>query len=135
MKICMRRRIRRTRGSNSLLMALALCLLLIGIGAMVKAGGNIPAPPKDLDVRWASRDFKGAILTWKASAGATSYNIYRSIEVVPQPPPPTQLYQTGVKGTTYEDKQARLGVDTVLVYQVTAVNQNGESRKSNIAKL
>ena len=123
----------RGKGPNRCIIAVGLCVLLAGVSAVVKAGGHAPPPPKDLDARWANRDFKGAILNWQPSAGATSYNIYRATQVIPKPPPPTMLYKKGVKGTTFFDPNVTIGIDTITIYQVTAVNSSGESKKSNIA--
>jgi len=66
-------------------------------------------------------------LTWNASSGATSYNVYRATshgsEVAP-------AIASGVVGTSYNDTR---GAGTWF-YTVTAVNTNGESAMSNEAQ-
>jgi|GEM_PF-7091262 len=67
--------------------------------------------------------------------GASSYSVYSGSQVVPQPVGATFLLQRGVQDTFFIDAQARVGVDTIPFYQVTAVNAAGESPKSNKAQL
>ena len=58
-------------------------------------------------------------LIWEASAGATSYNVYRDGEQV----------QTGITELTYTD--SGLTEDTRYCYSVAAVNSDGESEQSD----
>ncbi len=58
-------------------------------------------------------------LTWEASAGATSYNVYRDGEQV----------QTGITELTYSD--SGLTEDMRYCYSVSAVNGDGESEQSD----
>ena len=80
------------------------------------------------------------VLHWDAVPGAANYNIYRGTHVVPQPAGVTTLLTRGVTGTTFVDADVSMGVDTIPVYQVTAVSPGtavtavGESAKSNRAE-
>lgn len=67
-------------------------------------------------------------LTWSASTGATSYNIYRSLNANGEGGTPLA---TGVTGTSYTDSSVTFA--TTYFYKVTAVNAGGESAKSNEA--
>jgi hypothetical protein len=64
-------------------------------------------------------------LTWAASAGATSYNIYRSTTPGGEGGTP---YQTGITATSFTDTGVSNG--TTYYYQVTAVSSGGESARS-----
>ncbi|MBV9865704.1 MAG: hypothetical protein JO316_10160 [Abitibacteriaceae bacterium] len=105
-----------------------------GSGSVAKG----PAAPTDLKAHWAGTDPNGravgVVLTWNAVPGATSYNVYSGSQVVPQPLGETFLLQRGVKDTFFIDGAARVGIDTIPFYQVTAVNAAGESPKSNKAQ-
>jgi len=59
-------------------------------------------------------------LSWTASSGATSYNIYRSITSGAE-----SLLQSGVSGTTFTDSSVTNG--TTYYYKVAAVNAGGTS--------
>jgi PKD repeat protein len=65
------------------------------------------------------------VLSWTASAGATSYNIYRSTTKGGEGSTP---YQTGITATTFTDTGLTSG--TTYYYEVTAVNTAGESSTS-----
>jgi fibronectin type 3 domain-containing protein len=65
-------------------------------------------------------------LSWSASAGASSYNVYRATTSGGE-----TLYQSGVSGTTFTDSTVTNG--TTYYYEVTAVNAGGESAMSNEA--
>jgi fibronectin type 3 domain-containing protein len=67
-------------------------------------------------------------LTWTGSAGATSYNVYRSLNGNGEGGTPLA---TGVTGTSFTDATVAFG--TTYFYKVTAVNAAGESTKSNEA--
>lgn len=72
-----------------------------------------------------------AELTWNAASGVDSYNVYRSDQ-------PNGVYEkvaSAVKTNTYIDfDEKHLINDKDYFYRVTAVNENGESAFSNIAK-
>ncbi|MBV9471227.1 MAG: hypothetical protein JO316_16955 [Abitibacteriaceae bacterium] len=115
-----------------------LCGMALGTAAQaVDTPGGKPAAPTDLKVHWAGTDANGhptgAVLTWNAVPGATSYNIYRAFEIAPRPAGDTILLEKGVKDTFFVDGSVSMGVDSIPVYQVTAVNAAGESAKSNKA--
>jgi fibronectin type 3 domain-containing protein len=65
-------------------------------------------------------------LTWNASAGAATYNIYRGTSKGGEGSVP---YRTGITGTAFTDTGVTSG--TRYFYVVTAVNAAGESAKSN----
>ncbi|MDE2591008.1 MAG: hypothetical protein KGL95_15230, partial [Patescibacteria group bacterium] len=80
--------------------------------------GTVPAAPANLSIPSPTQY---PALSWSASGGATSYNIYRN----------------GVKvgsstTTTFSDSSAPEGVES---YYVTAVNSGGESSPSNTVKV
>ena len=66
-------------------------------------------------------------LTWDASAGATSYNIYRGAA---HNGPYTKI-SSGVVSTTYTDE--KITHNQTLYYVITAVSGNNESAYSNEA--
>lgn len=70
-----------------------------------------------------------AALTWKSSAGATSYTVTRAdTETGPYTP-----LATGITGSTYTDRTAPVGAPSF--YQVTAVNATGSAWPSYLARL
>lgn len=69
-------------------------------------------------------------LTWTASAGATSYNVYRSLTSNGQGATPLA---SGVTTTSFIDSTVSFG--TTYYYKVTAVNASGESVKSSEANV
>lgn len=85
--------------------------------------GTAPAAPTGLT---ASAGNAQALLTWMASPGATSYNIYRSTTAGGEG---TTAYRTGITSTSFTDTALTNG--TRYYYQVTAVNSFGESSKSS----
>ena len=82
-----------------------------------------PAAPNNLA---AAAGNNQVALSWAASSGATSYNVYRG-------PASGQeaLLHSLVSGTSYTDTNVTNG--TTYFYEVTAVNSVGESGKSNEA--
>jgi len=106
--------------------------------AVDKPGAKVPAAPTDLKAHWISTDASGraagVVLTWNAVPGATSYNIYSGVLVAPHSKVSTTLLERNVQITAFVDGSARMGIDTIPVYQVTAVNGAGESAKSNAAE-
>ena len=69
----------------------------------------------------------GLTLDWTSNPGGASYNVYRSTT----PAGNGTLYASHITNTTYTDNAAVSGV--AYYYQVSAVNQNGETQKSNEA--
>ena len=66
------------------------------------------------------------VLSWTASAGATSYDIYRSTTSNGEG---STAYKTGVTTTTFTNTGLTNG--TTYYYEVTAVNSAGQSGKSS----
>jgi len=81
------------------------------------SSGMIPTPPTNLI---ATAGNGVIVLTWTASAGATSYNIYRGTSAGGESSTPIA---TGVAGTTYTDTTVVAG--TTYYYYVTAVGPTG----------
>jgi Legume lectin domain/Fibronectin type III domain len=67
-------------------------------------------------------------LSWNSSPGAISYNIYRSTSSAGEGSTP---FRTGLTTTSFTD--TGLAAGTTYYYQVSAVNSQGESAKSNEA--
>jgi hypothetical protein len=65
------------------------------------------------------------VVSWAASIGATSYNVYRALTPGGEGGTP---YRTGLTATTFTDTGLTNG--TTYFYQVTAVNAAGESGRS-----
>ncbi|MBI3411176.1 MAG: fibronectin type III domain-containing protein, partial [Planctomycetes bacterium] len=84
---------------------------------------SAPAAPTNLTATPASTQ---VTLTWTASSGATSYNIYRSTTPGGEGSTPVQ---TGITSTSFTNTGLTNG--TTYYYQVTAVNAGGESAKSS----
>lgn len=97
---------------------------------------TLPAAPVNVVAHWAGTDPSGrpvgAVLTWNAVPGATSYNIYRAARPVPQAARQTAIFHRGAPATFFIDPTASMGIDVVYFYQVTAVNSAGESPKSSV---
>ncbi len=87
------------------------------------AVGNPPAAPTGLT---ATAGTGQVSLSWGASAGATSYSLYRSTSTGTE-----VSYRTGLTTTSLTDTGLTAG--TTYFYKVTALNANGESGKSNEA--
>jgi chitodextrinase len=85
----------------------------------------VPAAPTNLK---ATPGDSQVTLSWTASAGAASYNIYRGTASGSEGSTPIA---TGITGTGFAD--AGLSNGTTYFYEVTAVNANGESPQSNEA--
>jgi fibronectin type 3 domain-containing protein len=82
----------------------------------------IPAPPAG-DELTANAD-SSITITWPASAGATSYNLYRGTASGGEGSTPI----ASTTSTTYTDKN--LSSTPVYFYQITAVNSCGESTRT-----
>jgi fibronectin type 3 domain-containing protein len=87
--------------------------------------GTAPAAPTSLKAQASDGQVS---LSWKASSGASSYNIYRSTTSNGEGATPVS---SGIKTTTFKDTGLTDG--TTYYYEVTAVNTGGESSKSNEA--
>jgi fibronectin type 3 domain-containing protein/O-glycosyl hydrolase len=96
---------------------------LNGVEILNAAAAAVPSTPTGLS---ATPGNGQVALSWTASSGAASYNIYRSTTSGGEGSTP---YQTGVTGTTFTDTAATNG--TTYYYVVTAVNAGGESAKSS----
>jgi hypothetical protein len=84
-----------------------------------------PAAPTGLTVTAGDTQVS---LSWTATGGATSYNIYRSLTAGGEGTIP---YKTGITTTSFTDTGLTDG--TTYYYQVTGVNTGGESGKSSEA--
>ena len=90
-------------------------------GAALAGPVQAPAAPATLSAMAGNTQ---VALTWTASTGATSYNIYRATASGAE-----VSYKTGVTGTSYTDSGLTNG--TTYYYQVTVVNSGGESQRSS----
>jgi hypothetical protein len=82
-----------------------------------------PAPPANLT---AAPGNGQVTLSWSASSGATSYNIYRATSSGSE-----TLFQSGIATTSFTNTGLTNG--TTYYYEVTAVNAQGESGRSTEA--
>jgi fibronectin type 3 domain-containing protein len=89
------------------------------------AGTTAAAAPAGLGAIVAGSQVR---LSWFASFGAASYNVYRAKNSHGEGGIP---FQTGVTGTSFVDPRTSSGA--TYYYQVTAVNAGGESGKLNEA--
>jgi hypothetical protein len=102
----------------------ALALALALVGSWTAAGQSQLPPPPPTDVELLASPDLSITISWDASPGATSYNVYRATS-------------SGLEGTTplvttsstaYTD--ASLSAEPIYFYQVTAVNAFGESART-----
>lgn len=84
-----------------------------------------PAAPIGLT---ATRGNAQVALSWTASTGAVSYNVYRGVSAGGEA---ASAVRTGVTGTSVTDSGLTNG--TTYYYQVTAVNSGGEGSRSGEA--
>ena len=89
---------------------------------------SLPSKPAVPTGFTATAGAQQVMLSWAASAGATTYNVYRSTTSGGEGATPVS---TGVTATSFTDTGLTAG--TTYYYQVTAVNAQGESGKSNEA--
>jgi len=93
--------------------------------AEVSAAPMLTVPPAPTGLTATAGNAQVA-LTWNASVGAASYNIYRSTTSGGEGSTP---FQTGMTSTSFTDTSVTNG--TTYYYEVTAVNAAGESTKSS----
>jgi len=98
---------------------------LFGTGTLVPAPGSAPSAPTGLTAASGNAQVS---LSWTASSGATSYNIYRGTSAGGES---TTAIATGVTTTSYVNTGLSNG--TAYFYKVTAVNSYGASGYSNEA--
>src|SRR5579883_869987 len=105
---------------------------LFGIGVLTPASSNNPpATPTGLTATATSATCTTSAsiaLSWTASSGATSYNVYRATSAGGEG---TTAYKTGVTTTTYTDSSVSNA--TTYYYTVQAVNSYGSSSQSTEA--
>ena len=94
--------------------------------ASAKPVAPIPAPPAALTAAAGNAQIA---LSWTASAGATSYNVYYGTAATVSPTTGTRI--GAISGTTYTVPTLTNG--TQYFFLVTAVNGTGESAASNTA--
>jgi fibronectin type 3 domain-containing protein len=97
----------------------------IVVGSGSGGGGNAPAAPSGLSATAGNAQVS---LSWTASSGATSYNVYRGTAAGGES---TTAIATGLTGTTYTNTGLTNG--TTYYYKVAAVNTSGTSGMSNEA--
>ncbi|HEX4702573.1 MAG TPA: fibronectin type III domain-containing protein, partial [Pseudonocardiaceae bacterium] len=99
----------------------ALLALLAGSGV---ATAQVAAPPAPAGDELSAGSDTSITITWPASPGATSYNIYRGTTAGGEGSTPIAT----TTNTTYKD--ANLSTTPVYFYQLTAVNAGGESPRT-----
>lgn len=106
-------------GAGSAIVALAFFLLLGSVALAVP-----PAAPTDLSLDVATSP-GSAILNWTASAGASHYRVYRSLNTITDANRyEARLVADGVAATTYTDSTAIRG--ETYYWTVSAVNAGNE---------
>jgi fibronectin type 3 domain-containing protein len=102
-----------------------LVLLLITLITSLAMGAFAQAPPVPTGVS-AAGTTGSVTVTWSASTGATSYNIYRSTTSGGEG---TAAYATGITGLTYTNSSLANG--SSFFYTVAAVSSGGTSAQSS----
>jgi fibronectin type 3 domain-containing protein len=103
-------------------MTSAAALVTFGLGVTSAAAAQLPAPPAGDELHANSNS--SITITWPASPGATSYDIYRGTTSGGEGSTPIG----STTGTTYTDQN--LSSTPVYFYQITAVNSAGESART-----
>lgn len=99
----------------------AIALLSVGSTHVFAAA---QAPPTPTNEELSAGSDTSITISWTASAGATSYHIYRGTSSGGEGTTPVAT----VTGTSYKD--ANLSTTPIYFYQVTAVNSAGESART-----
>ncbi|HEY3606668.1 MAG TPA: discoidin domain-containing protein [Pseudonocardiaceae bacterium] len=102
--------------------ASAAVLVTLGLGVASAAAVPVPAPPTGDELHANSNS--SITISWPASAGATSYHLYRGTSSGGEGNTPI----ASTTGTTYTD--SNLSTTPVYFYQITAVNSAGESART-----
>jgi fibronectin type 3 domain-containing protein len=106
-----------------LAISVAAGLLMAFAPIPASAAGTPPATPAGEELSAGSDS--SITITWPASAGATSYNIYRGTTSGGEGTTPV----ASTTATTYKD--ANLSPTPIYFYQITAVNAAGESGRTD----
>jgi fibronectin type 3 domain-containing protein len=93
------------------------------VSATPTSGVTVPSAPTGVS---ATAGVSQVSLSWTASSGATSYNVYRSTSSGGEG---TTAYVSGLTGTSYTDTGVTAG--TTYYYTVAAVNSAGTSAQSS----
>ena len=104
----------------------AAVLVTLGLGVPSAAAAVAPAAPTG-DELHANSD-SSITITWPASTGATSYNIYRGTSSGGEGNTPI----ASTSSTTYTDRN--LSSTPVYFYQITAANSAGESARTMVKR-
>lgn len=122
------------------LFLIAVSLCIAGCGGGDGGGGDVPAAPTGLSVALGSNSGE-LLVSWTASEGATSYNLYWSNEAGVTAAASAHAIKvsadkaagTGIAGATSPYSHTGLTNGTHYYYVVTAVNSAGESTASSEA--
>jgi fibronectin type 3 domain-containing protein len=113
--------------SNVVTKMLFTLFVLLAPGAGGRLAQAAPPPvPTDLEAKPTSQTALPITLNWTASAGATSYNIYRGTSTGTEGTTP---YATSTTNT-FTDKNVAAGPPTLYFYTVAAVSSGGVSAQS-----
>jgi hypothetical protein len=111
----------RLRSAGAAAACAVLGLLLMGTDAGL-AQTQVPPPPTDVELLAGSDS--SISISWDASPGATSYNVYRGTSPGLEDSSPI----ANTTSTTYTD--GNLSAEPIYFYQVTALNAAGESART-----
>src|SRR5579872_1573948 len=103
-------------------------VIFFAVAAFASDGwAALPIVPGDLEARPSSETALPITLTWDASLGTTSYNVYRGTSPGGEAPIP---YATVTKNQ-FVDTNVSAGPPLIYFYKVSAVSAGGESGKSD----